>query len=100
MVEMKVKSSPKIRKGEGGTLRIELPETDFVKQIRIATPEGVFSGSGEKLFAAPKMTQIDIPLHVTEEAKDDIEVEIDLLEGFEEDQQPKEKLTHKMKFLK
>jgi hypothetical protein len=96
MTEMKVKNSPKMRKGEGGTLRIEVPKTDFIKQIRIMTPVGVVSGSGEKLFMSPQMTQIDIPLLVTEEAADSFELEIDLLEGFEEDQEPKNKLKHSM----
>lgn len=100
MVEMKVKSSPKLRRGEGGTIRLEVPETDFVKQIRITTPEGVFSGSGDKLFAAPKMTQIDIPIHVTQAASDNIELEIDLFEGFGEDQAPKNKLKHSMDLRK
>jgi hypothetical protein len=100
--EIDVKKSPKLKKKEAGTITLELPETEQLKTLKINTPDGVVSTSGDEMLLAPKMKSIDIPIFIEQRAPEEFEIEFDLME--EKDMPDEEKLSvkkkHSMKLLK
>lgn len=102
MSEIDVKKSPKLKKKEAGTITLELPETEQYKTLKINTPDGVVSTSGNEIMLAPKMKSIDIPIFIEQRAPEEFDIEFDLTE--QKDAPDEEKLTakkkHSMKLLK
>lgn len=102
MSEIDVKKSPKLKKKEAGTITLELPETEQYKTLKINTPDGVVSTSGDEIMLAPKMKSIDIPIFIEQRAPEEFDIEFDLTE--QKDAPDEEKLTakkkHSMKLLK
>jgi hypothetical protein len=100
--EIDVKKSPKLKKKEAGTITLELPETEQYKTLKINTPDGVVSTSGNEIMLAPKMKSIDIPIFIEQRAPEEFDIEFDLTE--QKDAPDEEKLTakkkHSMKLLK
>jgi hypothetical protein len=100
--EIDVKKSPKLKKKEAGTITLELPETEHFKTLKINTPDGVVSTSGDEIMLAPKMKSIDIPIFIEQRAPEEFDIEFDLTE--QKDAPDEEKLTakkkHSMKLLK
>lgn len=79
MSEIEVEGPSKMRKGESGSIKIRLPETDSVKTIEIGASLGTILPSGRTIKVSREADQIDVPLVVTQEAPDTIEVSVGLV---------------------
>lgn len=102
MVEIKVKSSPELRKGEAGTIRLQVPATEDLKSLKIELPEGVETPGGDEMLLAPKMEYVDIPIFVTQRAPDEFELEFSIVEQAKPERLSKVEVSkkHEMKLRK
>jgi hypothetical protein len=80
MAKLEAIKSSKIRKGEAGSIKVTVPETDNLKELTMVLPKGVSSPDGEEINLAPKMTCIDIPILVSKEAPEHFTIKFHLVE--------------------
>jgi hypothetical protein len=73
---------PKIRKGEAGTIVLNLPQTEGLKVLKIEVPAGVVSPSGSSINLAPDVTRVDIPILITKDAPESVTVKFHLMEKY------------------
>jgi hypothetical protein len=71
---------PKIRRGEAGTIVLNIPATNGIKTLTIDLPTGVICPSGSKIDLAPALKHIDIPIVVTQAAPEEFIVKFHLVE--------------------
>lgn len=77
---MHIDVTPKIRRGEAGTIVLHVPETEGLKSLAIDVPSGVINPSGSLINLAPKMKYVDIPLLLTKDAPEEFTIKFHLFE--------------------